>query len=55
MKVCIPNNKRKMFIDILFPKTKPILVDIIYKPLSQIQFLEQIVREFEVFDLNHEI
>ena len=31
-KACIPNNKGKMLIDILSPKTKLILVDITYKP-----------------------
>ena len=36
----------------MFPKTKPIPVGIIYKPPSQIQFLEQIIREFEALDFN---
>ena len=31
-KACIPNNKGKMLIDILSPKTKLILVDITCKP-----------------------
>ena len=34
------NNMENIFIDPLFPKTKPISVGIINKPLSQTQFLE---------------
>ena len=34
-KACISNNIENFFIDLLFPKTKPISVVIIYKPPSQ--------------------
>ena len=39
----------------MFPKTKPISVGIIYKPPSQSKFLQQIIKEFEALDLDHEI
>ena len=40
---------------ILFSKTKPISVGIIYKPLNQSHFLQQMITEFESFDLYNEI
>ena len=49
------DNIENIFIDLLFPKTKPISVGIIYKPPSQTQFLEQMITEFETLDLNNEI
>ena len=49
------NNIENIFIDLLFPKTKPISVGIIYKPPSQSQFLQQIITEFEALDLDNEI
>ena len=54
-KTCISDNIENIFIDLLFPKTKPISVGIIYKPLSQSQFLQQIITEFEALDLDNEI
>ena len=49
------DNIENIFIDLLFPKTKPISVGIIYKPPSQSQFLQQIITEFEALDLDNEI
>ena len=43
-KNCLSDNIENIFIDLLFPKTKPISVCIIYKPPSQSQFLQQIIR-----------
>ena len=54
-KNCLSDNIENIFIDLLFPKTKPISVGIIYKPLSQSQFLQQIITEFEALDLDNEI
>ena len=54
-KACISDNIENIFIDLLFPKTKPISVGIIYKPASQSQFLQQIITEFEALDLDNEI
>ena len=48
-------NLENIFIDLLFPKTKPLSAGIIYNPLSQIQFLEQMITEFEALNLNNEI
>ena len=39
----------------MFPKTKPISAGIFYKPPSQIQFLEQIITEFQLLELNNEL
>ena len=39
----------------MFLRTKSISVGIIYKPLSQSQFLQQIITEFEALDLDNEI
>ena len=44
-----------IFIDLLFPKTKPISVCIFYKPPSQARFLEQIITEFESLEFNNEL
>ena len=52
---CISDNIGNIFIDLLFPKTKPISVGIIYKPPSQSQFLQQMITEFEALDLDNEI
>ena len=54
-KTCISDNIENIFIDLLFPKTKPISVGIIYKPASQSQFLQQMITEFEALDLDNEI
>ena len=51
-KAFISDNIENIFTDLLFPKAKPISVGIIYKPPSQTQFLEQIIREFEALDFN---
>ena len=55
MKTCISDNIENILIDLLFPKTKPISVGIIYKPASQSQFLQQMITEFEALDLDNEI
>ena len=39
----------------MFSKTKPLSVGIVYKPLSQSQFLQQMIAEFEALDLDNEI
>ena len=49
------DNIKNIFIDLLFPKTKPISVGIIYKLPRQTQFLEQMITESEALDLNNEI
>ena len=54
LKTCLSNNIENIFIDLLFPKTKPITVGVIYKPPDQTRFLEQIITEFETLDLNDE-
>ena len=54
-KNCLSDNIENIFIDLLFPKTKPISVGIIYKPPSQSQFLQQMITEFEALDLHNEI
>ena len=46
LKNCLSNNIENTFIDLLFPKTKPITVGVIYKPGNQTRFLEQIITEF---------
>ena len=52
-KASISNNIANIFIDLLFPKTRPVSLGIIYKPPSQTQFLEQMIAEFEALDLNN--
>ena len=54
-KTCLSDNLENIFIDLLFPKTKPISVGILYKPPSQTRFLEQMVTEFESLELNNEL
>ena len=54
-KACISDNIENIFTDLLFPKTKPISVGIIYKPPSQTQFLQKMIAEFETLDFNNEI
>ena len=39
-KTCLSDNLENIFVDLLFPKTKPISVGIFYKPPSQTRFLE---------------
>ena len=54
LKTCLSNNIENIFIDLLFPKTKPITVGVIHKPPNQTRFLEQIITEFETLDLYNE-
>ena len=51
----ISDNIENIFIDLLFPITKPIYAGIIYKPLIQTRLLEQMITKFELLDLNNEI
>ena len=44
-KACVFDKTENIVINLLFPKTKPISVGIIYKPLSQTQFLKQMITE----------
>ena len=46
LKTCLSNNIENIFIGLLFPKTKPITVGVVYKPLNQTRSLEQIITEF---------
>ena len=46
--------RRNIFIDLLFPKTKPISIDIICEPPNLPRFSEEITTEFEALDLNDE-
>ena len=46
LKTCLSNNIENIFIDQLFPKTKPITLGVIYKPPNQTRFLEQIITGF---------
>ena len=54
-KTCPSDNLENIFIDLLFPKTKPISVGIFCKPPSQTRFLEQIITEFESLELINEL
>ena len=54
LKSCLSNNIENIFIDLLFSKTKPITIGVIYKRPNQTRFLEQIITEFETLDLNDE-
>ena len=54
-KTCLSDNLENIFIDFLFPKTKPKSVGIFYKPPSQTRFSEQIITEFESLELNNEL
>ena len=54
-KTCFSDNLENIFIDLLFPKTKPISVHIFYKPPSQTRFLEQIITGFESLELDNKI
>ena len=54
-KTFLSDNLENIFIDLLFPKTKPTSVGIFYKPPSQTRFLEQIITEFESLELNNEL
>ena len=54
-KACISGNTENIFIDLLFLKTKSISVGYIYKPLSQNQFLELMIKDFEALNHNNEI
>ena len=55
MKTCLSDNLENIFIDLLFPKTKPISVSIFYKPPHQTRFLEQIITKFESLESNNEL
>ena len=44
-----------MFIDLMCPKIKSISIEIIYQPLNQTRFLEQIIGELEELHLNDEL
>ena len=53
LKTCLSNNIENIFIDLLFPKTKPIMVSVIYKPTNQTRiyimnttFLEILIQTF---------
>ena len=39
-RTCLSDNLENIFIDLLFPKTKPISIGILYKPPRQTRFLE---------------
>ena len=54
-KTCLSDNLENIFIDLLFPKTKPISIGILYKPPRQTRFLEQMVTDFESLELNNEL
>ena len=55
-KTCLSDNLENIFIDLLFPKTKPFcILGIFYKPPSQTLFLEQMIIEFESLELNNEL
>ena len=47
LKTCLSNNIENIFIDLLFPKTKPITVGVIYKPPDQTRFLEQTLQNLK--------
>ena len=51
----LSGNLENIFIDLLFPKTKPTSIFILYKPPRQTQFLEQMVIDFESLELNNEL
>ena len=54
-KTCLSDILENIFIDLLFPKTKPISLGNFYKPPSQARFLERMVTEFESPELNNEL
>ena len=54
-RTCLSDNLENIFIDLLFPKTKPISIGILYKPPRQTRFLEQMVTDFESLELNNEL
>ena len=54
-KTCISDIIENIFINLLFPKTKPTSIGIIYQPPSQSQFLQQMITEFEALVLGNEI
>ena len=54
-KTCLSDNLENTFINLLFPKTKPISVGIFYKPPIQARFLGQIVTKFESLELYNEL
>lgn len=43
-----------IFIDLFFPRTKPISIVILCEPPNQLRFLEQIITEFEELNRNDE-
>ena len=54
-KTCLSDNLENIFIDLLFPKTKPVSMGIFFKPPSQKRFLKQIITELESPELNNEL
>ena len=46
LKTCLSRNIENIFINRLFPNTKPITIGVEYKPPNQTRFLEQIIAEF---------
>ena len=54
-KRCLSYNLENIFIDLLFPKAKPIFIGIIFKPPCQTRFLEQLITEFEALELINEL
>ena len=46
-KTCLSDNLGNIFIDYLFPETKPVSVGIFYEPPSQTPVLKQVIMEFE--------
>ena len=42
MRTDFPNNFENIFIDILLPKTKPILLGVIYRPPSDMHFVDNL-------------
>ena len=54
-RTCLSDNLENIFIDLLFRKTKPIFIAILYKPPRQTRFLEHMVTDFESLELNNEL
>ena len=51
----ISNGIENIFLDLLFPKTKPISIGIIYKPPNENRLLEEMTKHFETLRLSDEI
>ena len=54
-RTCLSDNLENIFIDLLFPKAKPISIGILYKPPRQTRSLEQMDTDFESLELNNEL